>query len=33
MIGAEKWRGTVVYPSKWYAEEKPNLFPEAWKEV
>ena len=33
MIGAEKWRGTVVYPSKWYADEKPNLFPEAWKRV
>lgn len=33
MIGAEKWRGTVVYPSKWYAEEEPILFPEAWKEI
>lgn len=33
MIGAEKWRGTVVYPSKWYAEEEPNLFPGEWKRV
>jgi len=33
MIGAERWKGTVVYPAKWYAEEKPNLFPEAWKRV
>ncbi len=33
MIGAEKWRGKVVYPSKWFAEERPNLFPEEWKRV
>lgn len=33
MIGAEKYKGTVVYPSKWYAEEQPNLFPEAWKRI
>ena len=33
MIGPENWRGTVVYPSKWYAEEEPNLFPEGWEEI
>lgn len=33
MIGAEKWRGTIIYPSKWYAEEAPILFPVEWKRV
>ena len=33
MIGVERQRGTVIYPSKWYKEEEPNLFPGAWKRI
>jgi hypothetical protein len=30
MLGAEDARAPVVYPSKWYGYEKPDLFPNSW---
>jgi hypothetical protein len=30
MLGAEPAGATVVYPSKWFSHEKPELFPSRW---